>query len=259
MCAPAVGVAMNVLGTVGGMMGQSQQAAAQHQAAKNQRQQVINEQRSRLTLDTARYHRKQADRKRADYSAVRAAEDGYLGNQRKYNEKVSAFMSDKQNRLIKSMEAGGAIGAKMGAGGSAMMAQQALAAATGRDTAMGLANLRSAATQLSVDNRGIRDKLQGEFESNYSQIGDKPVQGFVPPEVAKPAGPNPLSMAAALGSAAVEGYGAIQAANTLPNGSTMGMMGGYGGFANATPSMNTSMNIPVTPFSTFNSNFNFGF
>ena len=79
MCAPAVGVAMNVLGTAGGMMGQQQQAQAQYQAAKNQRQQVINEQRSRLTLDTARYHRKQADRERADMSAVRASEEGYLG------------------------------------------------------------------------------------------------------------------------------------------------------------------------------------
>ena len=257
MCAPAVGVAMNVLGTVGGMMGQSQQAAAQHQAAKNQRQQVINEQRSRLTLDTARYHRKQADRKRADYSAVRAAEDGYLGNQRKYNEKVSAFMSDKQNRLIKSMEAGGTIGAKMGAGGSAMMAQQALAASTGRDTAMGLANLRSAATSLSLDNRGIRDKLQGEFESNFSQIGDKPVQGFVPPEVAKPAGPNPLSMAASIGTALVDGFGSMQSANTLPNGATMGMMGGGGSF----PGVQTGFGLAnaPNPISTFNSNFNFGF
>ena len=248
---------MNVLGTVGGMMGQQQQAQAQYQAAKNQRQQVINEQRSRLTLDTARYHRKQADRERADMSAVRAAEEGYLGNQRKYNEKVSAFMSDKQNRLIKSMETGGTLGAKMGAGGSAMMAQQALAAATGRDTAMGLANLRSAATQLTVDNRGIRDKLQGEFEANYSQVGDKPVQGFIPPEVAKPAGPNPLSIAAAIGTAAVDGFSSMQAANTLPNGATMGMMGGFSN--TSIPGVNTSMNVPVTPFSTFNNNFNFGF
>ena len=257
MCAPAVGVAMNVLGTVGGMMGQSQQAAAQHQAAKNQRQQVINEQRSRLTLDTARYHRKQVDREAADMSAVRASEEGYLGNQRKYNEKVSAFMSNKQNRLIKAMETGGTIGAKMGPGGSAMMAQQALAASTGRDTAMGLASLRSAATQLSVDNRGIRDKLQGEYESNYSQIGDMPVQGFVPPEVAKPAGPNPLSIASAIGGAVVDGFGAMGAAKTLPNGSTMGMMGGGGSF----PGVNTGFGLPnmPNPTSTFNSNFNFGF
>lgn len=255
MCAPAVGVAMNVLGTAGGMMGQQQQAQAQYQAAKNQRQQVINEQRSRLTLDTARYHRKQADRERADMSAVRASEEGYLGNQRKYNEKVSAFMSNKQNRLIKAMEAGGTIGAKMGPGGSAMMAQQALAASTGRDTAMGLASLRSAATQLSADNRGIRDKLQGEYEANFSAIGDKPVQGFVPPEVAKPAGPNPLSIASAIGGSLVEGFGAMQSANTLPGGQTMGMMGG------GVPGVNTSFGLPspVNPTSTFNSNFNFGF
>ena len=117
---------------------------------------------------------------------------------------------------------------------------------------MGLASLRSAATQLTVDNRGLRDKLQGEFESNFSQIGDKPVQGFEPPEVAKPAGPNPLSIASAIGGSLVEGFGAMQAANTLPNGSTLGMMGG------GVPGVNTSFglaNMP-NPISTFNSNFN---
>jgi len=226
MCAPAVGVGLNVLGTVGGMMGQQQEAQAQYQAAKNQRQQVINQQRSKLTLDTSRYHRRQADRERADMSAVRAGEEAYLGNQRKYNEKINAFMVNKQNRLIKSLEASGQIGAKIGPGGSLDAAQTALSAATGRDTATALASLRSSATQLIADNRGIRDKVQGEFESNYSQIGDMPVQGFTPPEVAKPAGPNPLSIAASLGTAAVNGYGAMQSANTLPGGQTLGMMGG---------------------------------
>ena len=249
---------MSVVSTAGGMMGQSQQAAAQHQAAKNQRQQVINQQRSKLTLDTARYHRKQADRERADMAAVRAGEDAYLGNQRKYNEKVSAFMSNKQNRLIKSMEAAGAMGARGRLGGSAEMMQTANLAATGRDTAMGLASLRSAATQLSVDNRMVRDKIQGEYEQNYSQIGDLPTQGFEPPEVAKPAGPNPLSIIGAIGGSVVDAFGSMQAANTLPNGSTLGSMGGFSG---SVPGVNTSFGLqsPVNPTSTFNSNFNFGF
>ena len=248
---------MSVVSTAGGMMGQSQQAAAQHQAAKNQRQQVINQQRSKLTLDTARYHRKQADRERADMAAVRAGEDAYLGNQRKYNEKVSAFMSNKQNRLIKSMQNAGAMGARGSIGGSADMMQTANLAATGRDTAMGLASLRSAATQLSVDNRMVRDKIQGEYEQNYSQIGDLPTQGFEPPPVAKPAGPNPLSIIGALGGAAVDAFGSMQAANSLPNGSTLGSMGAYtGGF----PGVDTSFGLqsPVNPMSTFNSTFNFG-
>ena len=246
MCAPAVGIGLNVLGTVGGMMGQQQEAQAQYQAAKNQRQQIINQQRSKLTLDSARYHRKQADRESADFSAVRAGEEAYLGNQRKYNEKVNAFMVNKQNRLIKSLEASGTLGAKMGPGGSLDAAQTSLGAATGRDTATALASLRSSATQLIADNRGIRDKVQGEFESNYSGIGDMPVQGFTPPEVAKPAGPNPLSIAAALGTAAVQGYGAMQSANTLPGGQTLNMMGG------------NAPSITGNQFSNFNSGLNFG-
>ena len=247
MCAPAVGIGLNVLGTAGGIMGQQQQAAAQHQAAKNQRQQIINQQRSKLTLDSSRYYRKQADRERADMSAVRAGEEAYLGNQRKYNEKVNAFMVNKQNRLIKSLEAGGQIGSRMGPGGSLTAAQTALGASTGRDTATALANLRSAATQLTVDNRGIRDKVQGEFEENYSQIGDMPVPGFTPPEVAKPAGPNPLSIAAAIGQVGLDGYTAIKAGNTLPNGSTLEMMGG----GNAYSGLFDTANI-----STFDNSFN---
>ena len=248
MCAPAVGIGLNVLGTVGGMMGQQQEAQAQYQAAKNQRQQVINQQRSRLTLDTSRYYRKQADRDRADFSAIRAGEEAYLGNQRKYNEKVNSFMINKQNRLIKSLEASGQLGARMGPGGSLDAAQTAVGAATGRDTATALASLRSAATQLSVDNRGIRDKLQGEFDQNYSQIGDMPVPGFTPPEVAKPSGPNPLSIASAIGGVALGGFNAMQAGNTLPNGSTLDMMGG--GNANA------GLFNPAGKISTFDYSFN---
>ena len=246
MCAPAVGIGLNVLGTVGGMMGQQQEAQAQYQAAKNQRQQVINQQRSKLTLDTSRYYRKQADRDRADFSAIRAGEEAYLGNQRKYNEKVNAFMVNKQNRLIKSLEASGQIGARMGPGGSSQMAQVANSAATGRDTATALASLRSAATQLAADNRGIQGKLQGEFDQNYSQIGDRPVPGFTPPEVAKPAGPNPLSIASAIGSVALQGYGAFQDAGKLPGGQTLDMMGG------------NAPSITGNQFSNFNSGINFG-
>lgn len=244
MCSPTA--ALGGLSTVGGLMGQQQEAAAQHQAAKNQRQQVINQQRSKLTLDTARYHRKQADRERADMSAVRAGEEAYLGNQRKYNEKVNAFMVNKQNRLIKSLEASGQLGASMGPGGSSQMAQVSNSAATGRDTATGLAMLRSSATQLIADNRGIRDKVQGEFESNFSQIGDLPTQGFTPPEVAKPAGPNPLSIAASLGGTVLGGINAAQAGNTLPGGQTLSMMGG------------NAPSLTGNTFSTFDQSFNFG-
>ena len=231
-------------------MGQQQEAGAQHQAAKNQRQQVINQQRSKLTLDTARYHRRQADRERADMSAVRAGEEAYLGNQRKYNEKVNAFMVNKQNRLIQSLEASGQLGASMGPGGSSQMAQVANSAATGRDTAIGLANLRSAATQLIADNRGIRDKVQGEFEENYSYIDDLPTQGFEPPKVAKPAGPNPLSIAASLGGTVLSGINAAQAGKTLPGGQTLKTMGGG--------NSNAGLFNPSGQIGTFDYSFNFG-
>ena len=228
MCEP-ISTTSLILGGVtqgAGLIGKQQQADAQYAASKNQRQQVINQQRSKLTLDTSRYHRKQADRERADMSAVRAGEEAYLGNQRKYNEKVNAFMVNKQNRLIKSLEASGQLGAKMGPGGSSQMAQVSNSAATGRDTAMGLAMLRSSATQLIADNRGIRDKVQGEFEENYSQIGDMPFEGFTPPEVAKPAGVGFMDI---LGTAANVGLGAMTAgadANKLPGGESLRMMGG---------------------------------
>lgn len=246
---------MSVVSTAGGMMGQQQQANAQYQAAKNQRQQIINEQRSKLTLDSARYNRKKADRQRADTSAVRAGEKAYLGNQRKYNEKVSSFMSNKQNRLIKALEASGQIGAGMGAGGTKSAALRAVGASTGRDTAMGLASLRSAATSLISENRDVRDKIQGEFDANYSSIGDLPVQGFTPPEVAKPAGPNPLSIAGALGSSLVEGIGAMQSANTLPNGATLGGMGG--GF-NSTPFSVPGNTFNANNFTSNTGGFNWG-
>ena len=228
MCEPisTTSLVLGGLSQGAGLLGKQQAANAQYAAAKNQRQQVINQQRSKLTLDSSRFYNKQADRERADMSAVRAGEEAYLGNQRKYNEKVSAFMVNKQNRLIKSLEASGQIGAKMGPGGSQQMAQTALAASTGRDTATALASLRSAATQLSVDNRGVRDKIQGEYESNYSQIGDRPVEGFTPPEVAKPQGVGFLDVIGAAANVGMAGISAADASKTLPNGQSLKMMGG---------------------------------
>jgi hypothetical protein len=224
MCSPTV--ALTAVSQGAGLFGKQQAANAQYAAAKNQRQQVVNQQRSKLTLDTARYHRKQADRERADMSAVRAGEEAYLGNQRKYNEKVNAFMVNKQNRLIKSLEASGQMGARGQRGGSADMMQIANSAATGRDTATALAMLRSSATSLIADNRGIRNKVQGEFESNYSQIGDKPIQGFEPPEVAKPQGVGIMDIVGAAASVGMSGISAAGASKTLPGGQSLKMMGG---------------------------------
>ena len=236
MCDP-VSAVMGVSGvasTVGGAMSSQNAASQQYAANKNQRQHVINQQRSQLTLDTARYNQKKADRKANDYEAGRAANDAYLGNQSKYNDKVRAFMASKQNRMIKSLEAAGTIGAKGGLGGSKAMMQTANKAAMGRDTAMGLANLRSAATQMTVDNRAVQGQLQGEYMSNFSQVGALPTAAFTPPEVAKPAGPNPLSIIGGIGSAVGGAMSAAQSAGTLPNGQSQTDLGGgtwdpYGG------------------------------
>tara|TARA_B110000003_G_C16526573_1_gene487204 strand:+ start:252 stop:1010 length:759 start_codon:yes stop_codon:yes gene_type:complete len=228
MCEPVslISGGLGVMQAVGGANAQQQQANAQYAANKAQRQQQINNQRSKLTLDTARFHRRQTDRDAADIEAGRAANDAYLGNQTKYNEKIKSFMVNKQNRLIKSMELAGVAGARGQRGGSITAMNNSIDAATGRDTATALAGLRSSASQLISGNRDIQGKLQGEYFSNYSQIGDEPTQGFTPPEAVKPAGPSPLSIAANIGQATLGAFSAGQAANTLPNGQTMDMLGG---------------------------------
>ena len=248
-----------------GLIGKQQAANAQYAASKNQRQQIINQQRSKLTLDTARYHRKQADRERADMSAVRAGEEAYLGNQRKYNEKVNAFMVNKQNRLIKSLEASGQMGARGQRGGSADMMQVANNAATGRDTATALAMLRSSATSLIADNRGIRNKIQGEFEENYSGIGDKPIQGFEPPKVAKPQGVGIMDIVGAAAQVGMAGLGAAGASNTLPTGESLKMMGGGDALPGAFTSGGLQGSFPTNApsisghsFTSFDSGINFG-
>ena len=233
MCEPvsAISGGLGVMQAVGGANAQQQQANAQYAANKAQRQQQINNQRSKLTLDTASFHRRQTDRDAADIEAGRAANDAYLGNQTKYNEKIKSFMVNKQDRLIKSMELAGVAGANGQRGGSITAMNNSIDAATGRDTATALAGLRSSASQLISGNRDIQGKLQGEYFSNFSQIGDEPTQGFTPPKAFKPAGPNPLSIAANIGQAALGAFSAGQAANTLPGGQTLGMMGGEGAFA----------------------------
>ena len=232
MCEPVslISGGLGVAQAVGGAQSQQQQANAQYAASKAQRQGIINSQRSKLTLDTANFHRRQTDREAADTEAGRAADDAYLGNQTKYNEKVKSFMVNKQNRLIKSMELAGVAGARGQRGGSITAMNNSIDAATGRDTATALAGLRSSASQLISGNRDVQGKLQGEYFSNFSQIGDEPTQGFTPPEVAKPAGPNPLSIAASIGQAGLGAYSAGQAAKTLPNGQTLGSMGRGGEF-----------------------------
>ena len=228
MCEPVAAISggLGVMQAIGGANAQQQQANAQYAANKAQRQQQINNQRLKLAVDNKRFNDSKIDRVVQDREAGRAANEAYLGNQTKYNEKVKSFMINKQNRLIKSMELAGVAGASGQRGGSADAAQTAIAAATGRDTATALAGLRSSATQLITGNRDIQGKLQGEYMTNFSQIGDAPMQGFTPPEAVRPAGPNPLSIAANIGQATLGAFSAGQAANTLPGGQTMGMLGG---------------------------------
>ena len=237
MCDPVslgvASVATGVAGTVGGAQSANAQADAQYAANKNQRQAQINQQRSKLTLDTTGYYNRSADREANDIEAGRAANEAYLGNQNKYNDKVKAFMSSKQNRMIKALENAGTIGAK-GRGGSKAAMQVANKAAFGRDTAMGMANLRSAATNMMVDNRAVQGQLQGDYMDNFSRVGAIPTAGFTPPEVVRGPGANPLSIAAGIGSAVVGGISTFNSASSLPNGQTQTDLGGgswdpYGG------------------------------
>ena len=229
---PILSAGMGIMSSVGGAMGQQnaaqQQADYQYAVNKSQRQQVINKQRSQLTLDTARYNKRKGDRQAADIEVGRAGNEAYLGNQRKYNEKVAAFMTNKQGRLIKSLEAAGTLGARGQTGGSIDAQLNAVDAATGRDTATALAGLRSSATSLMADNRAIQGKMAGDYRANFDQIGDLPTQGFTPPEATRPpvAGPNPLSIAASIGGSVLSGISSMQAMNTLPGGQTLDMMGG---------------------------------
>lgn len=226
---PILSAGMGVMSAVGGAQAQQQQADYQYAQNKAQRQAIINQQRSKLTLDTSRYNSRKADRAAADIEVGRAGNEAYLGNQRKYNEKVAAFMNNKQNRLIKSMEVAGVMGARGQRGGSIDAQLNAVDAATGRDTATALASLRSSATQLIADNRAINNQMAGDYRANFDKIGDIPTAGFTPPEAARPPGPNPLSIAASVGGSLLDGFGAIQASQTLPGGQTLGMMGGGGG------------------------------
>lgn len=252
MCEPVAAISggLGVMQAIGGANAQQQQADAQYAASKAQRQTQINNQRLKLTVDNKRFNDKKIDRQVADREAGRAADEAYLGNQTAYNEKVKTFMFNKQNRLIKSMELAGMAGARGQRGGSADAAQTAIAAATGRDTATSLAGLRSSATALITGNRGIQGKLQGEYMSNFSQVGDAPMQGFTPPEVVKPAGPNPLSIAASIGQAGLGALSAGQAAKTLPNGQTMDMLGGgfNPGASNFTGNTASSFNLGNSPW-----------
>lgn len=243
MCEP-VSIISGVTGglsAVGQFSSQQQQANAQYQAAKNQRQAVINQQRSKLIIDNQRFRTRQTDRQRADRSAGRAADKAYLDNQNLYNEKVKSFLSNKQTRTIESMIQGAKMAANGQRGGSAQMMQVANKAALGRDNATAIASLRSASSKLISDNRGIQEQLQGQYEENYSQVGDPPIPGFDPPEVAKPAGPNPLSIAAAIGQVGLGAYNAGQAAKTLPDGTTQNMAGG--GDFSSFPGVNTSFKL----------------
>ena len=252
MCEPVAAISggLGVLQAVGGASAQQQQADAQYAANQAQRQQQINNQRLKLQVDNKRFNDRKIDRQVADREAGRAANEAYLGNQTAYNEKVKSFMVNKQNRLIKSMELAGMAGARGQRGGSADAAQTAIAAATGRDTATALAGLRSSATALMTGNRNIQGKLQGEYMSNFSNIGDAPMQGFTPPEAVRPAGPNPLSIAANIGQATLGAFSAGQAANTLPNGQTQSMLGGgfNPGASSFTSNTSSMFNLGNTPW-----------
>jgi hypothetical protein len=109
-------------------------------------------------------------------------------------------------------------------------------AALGRNQAIKSQSLIRAKEAYTAKTEDIRDKQISANNQAYQKVALRPVEGVAPPQPVMMPGPSGLSLAAGLGSAALGGIKAANAANALPNGD---QLPGGGGFNPATPAPTT--------------------
>ena len=194
MCAPAIGLAGSVLGSVGQFASGSAAASAQNKAAIAQYKYQLKIRRKNWRHERQRYATKlgQYGNTLAENNA--AANRAYASEQRKLNNifKAAAFKSQDLQALL--AKESGKMAASGSLGKSADRVEQSLLSDFGRKQAVMAESLLSAQYGYQQNVAGVRRQQLSANNQAFSNVAVAPEPDVAPPPPAMAQGPSPLSL-----------------------------------------------------------------
>ena len=221
MCAPVVGalsLASGVMGAVGQHQSASAQADAQNAAIASNYRQALKVREKNWNRERTRYAQSVAQYNMATDENLNAANRAYASEQQRLNNIYKQASFSKQDQLVKLAQATGRMAATGRRGQSVNRLDTDVVAQFGRNQAIMAQSLLGAQQAYDTRTDAIRRQQISANNQAYSQVANAPEPGVAPPRPQMVAGPSGLSLAANLGSAAVNAVGAYKdAGGELPD------------------------------------------
>lgn len=205
--------AAGALGSIGGFMGQQDQANTQNAYAKQQYKQrqaiYLNDTYNRYS----QYNRQKAQANQQYTNNLEASAKAAMAEDMRLNELFKREAFNAQSSKIATAMARGQALASGQSGVSARRAATLINAASGRNTAIGRESLKAAQVTRNVNVNNIRDKLRIADESAYANVAVAPTPGPAPMAPVMRSGPSPVGLFANLAGDALSGFGAYKNAD----------------------------------------------
>ena len=216
MCAPAVGLAGSVLGSVGQFASGSAAASAQNRAAISQYKYQLKMRRLAWQDTRQQYATKLGQYGNQLAANTEAANIAYAGQQRKLNDIYKKAAFSQQAQLVQLTRGQGQMAAAGRLGKSAERLDLDMVRQFGRNQAIQAESLLSAQYGLQNANRGIRRELLSANNRAFSEVAVAPKPDVAPPRPTMAQGPSPLSLMGGLLSAGAQ-FGTDLANMPKPN------------------------------------------
>ena len=194
MCAPAIGLAGSVLGSVGQFASGSSAASAQNKAAIGQYKYQLKMRRLAWQDTRQQYATKLGQYGNQLAANTEAANIAYTGQQRKLNDIYKKAAFSQQAQLVQLAQGSGKMAAAGRLGKSAERLDLDVVRQFGRNQAIQAESLLSAQYGLQNANRGIRRELLSSNNEAFSKVAVQPKPGVAPPPPTMAQGPSPLSL-----------------------------------------------------------------
>ena len=194
MCAPAIGLAGSVLGSVGQFASGSAAASAQNRAAISQYKYQLKMRRLAWQDTRQQYATKLGQYGNQLAANTEAANIAYAGQQRKLNDIYKKAAFSQQAQLVQLTKGSGKMAAAGRLGKSAERLDLDVVRQFGRNQAIQAESLLSAQYGLQNANRGIRRELLSSNNEAFSKVAVQPKPGVAPPPPTMAQGPSPLSL-----------------------------------------------------------------
>ena len=206
MCAPAIGLAGSVLGSVGQFASGSAAASAQNKAAIGQYKYQLKMRRLAWQDTRQQYATKLGQYGNQLAANTEAANIAYTGQQRKLNDIYKKAAFSQQAQLVQLAQGSGKMAAAGRLGKSAERLDLDVVSQFGRNQAIAAESLFGAQNAYKTRTDSISRQLESDNNKAYEKVAVQPLPGVAPPPPTMTPGPSPLGLIAGIAGAGLSGY-----------------------------------------------------